>query len=176
MCQKVLRDASFFAFLLEADREIAAEARAAGCADCGGVLHSARFRRKPRGGPPEVGEEAELRYSFCCAEEGCRKRRTPASLRFLGRKVYYGIVVVVVSAMLQNPIKERARTHLTRHRPRYVFIAPRESSHERNWASLGGRSQAGNTCRQTIAAPAIATPRFSTIVSTSSGASRRRTT
>jgi hypothetical protein len=109
LCQKVLRDARFFAFLLEADREIAAEARAAGCAHCGGVLHSARFRRKPRGGPPEVGEEAELRWSFCCAEEGCRKRRTPPSLRFLGRKVYYAAVVVIVSAMRQGATPARMR-------------------------------------------------------------------
>ncbi len=109
MCQKVLRDARFFAFLLEADREIAAEARAAGCMHCGGVLHSARFRRKPRGGPPEVGAEAELRCSFCCAEEGCRKRRTPPSLRFLGRKVYYAAVVVVVSAMRHGATPARMR-------------------------------------------------------------------
>jgi hypothetical protein len=27
------------------------------------------------------------RFSFCCAVGGCRKRTTPPSLRFLGRKV-----------------------------------------------------------------------------------------
>lgn len=99
MCQKVLRDARFFAFLVEADGQMAAEVRAKGCAKCGGALHSARFLRKPRGGPPGLEEEAARRCSFCCAEEGCRKRHTPPSLRFLGRKVYFGAVVVIVSAM-----------------------------------------------------------------------------
>lgn len=109
MCQKLLRDARFQAFLLEADREIAAEAREEGCPRCGGVLHSAGFRRKPRGGPPGLGEEAERRCSFCCAEEDCRKRRTPPSLRFLGRKVYLGAVVVLVSAMRHGATPARMR-------------------------------------------------------------------
>lgn len=109
MCQKLLRDARFQAFLLEADREIAAEAPEEGCPRCGGVLHSAAFRRKPRGGPPGLGDEAERRCSFCCAEEDCRKRRTPPSLRFLGRKVYLGAVVVLVSAMRHGATPARMR-------------------------------------------------------------------
>lgn len=109
MCQKLLRDARFQAFLLEADREIAAEAREEGCARCGGVLHSAAFRRKPRGGSPGLGDEAERRCSFCCAEEDCRKRRTPPSLRFLGRRVYLGAVVVLVSAMRHGATPARMR-------------------------------------------------------------------
>ena len=32
--------------------------------------------------------------------DGCRKRTTPASLRFLGRKVYLATVVTLISAML----------------------------------------------------------------------------
>ncbi len=99
MCQKLLRDARFHTFLLESDWEIAAETREVGCPKCGGVLHSATFPRKPRGGLPGLGDAAERRCSFCCAKETCRKRRTPPSLRFLGRKVYLGAVVVVVSAM-----------------------------------------------------------------------------
>jgi hypothetical protein len=109
LCQKLLLDARFHTFLLDADREIAAEVRAEGCARCGGVLHSARFRRKPRGGPQGLGEEDERRCSFCCAEDGCRKRRTPPSLRFLGRKVYLGAVVVLVSAMRHGATPARMR-------------------------------------------------------------------
>ena len=40
------------------------------------------------------------RFSFCCAVDGCRKRTTPPSLRFLGRKVYLATVVTLISAML----------------------------------------------------------------------------
>ena len=59
------------------DRDLAAVARAAGCARCGGVLHSARFRRKPRGGPVGLGEAYDQRLSFCCASDLCRKRTSP---------------------------------------------------------------------------------------------------
>lgn len=71
---------------------------------CGGTLHRANYPRKVRGLPPGVsagagGPGPELRLSFCCAREGCRKRHTPASLRFLGRRVYAGVVLVLVMAM-----------------------------------------------------------------------------
>jgi hypothetical protein len=35
--------------------------------------------------------------SFCCRRDGCRHRATPPSVRFLGRKVYVGALVVVSS-------------------------------------------------------------------------------
>ncbi|MCP4898495.1 MAG: hypothetical protein GY906_16090 [bacterium] len=50
-----------------------------------------------------------MRESFCCAEEGCRRRTTPPSLRFLGRRVYLGAVVVLVSAMLHGITEKRAK-------------------------------------------------------------------
>lgn len=109
MCQKVLRDARFLAFQLAADRVSANEVREQGCVECAGVLHSANFTRKPRGGPAGLAPEAGLRFSLCCAEDGCRSRHTPASLRFLGRKVYLSAVVVVVSAMRHGASPSRMR-------------------------------------------------------------------
>jgi hypothetical protein len=103
-----LVDARVWDLLLMADRELAEEARAAGCA-CGGTLHSARYRRKPRGGlPAELRRQYCWRESLCCAREGCRKRTTPASLRFLGRRVYAGAVVVLVSAITGGVTERRA--------------------------------------------------------------------
>ncbi len=99
MYRALLADARFHELLLAFDRDLAAAARLAGCARCGGVLHSARFPRKPRGGPAGLGEGYGLRLSFCCAAGLCRKRTTPPSFRFLGRKVFLGAVVVLVSAM-----------------------------------------------------------------------------
>jgi hypothetical protein len=90
-------DARFLAALLGIDQGMAAEAKAAGC-DCGGVLHRGDYPRKPRGGPEGLGVEYGRRLSFCCAEEGCRKRRTPPSVRFLGRRVYWAVVVVLGAA------------------------------------------------------------------------------
>ena len=54
MYRTLLADARFHDLLLAFDRDLAAAARAAGCARCGGVVHSARFWRKPRGGPARV--------------------------------------------------------------------------------------------------------------------------
>lgn len=108
MCHQLLTDARFLALLLEVDRDLAAEARIAGCF-CGGVLHQANYSRKPRGGPSELGTEQGQRFSFCCAEDGCRSRMTPQSLRFLGRRVYFAVVVVLVSAMRHGATPERMR-------------------------------------------------------------------
>jgi hypothetical protein len=52
-----------------------------------------------------LGEEHELRFSFCCAVDGCRDR-APPSLRFLGRKVYLATIVILISA-LRNGLTER---------------------------------------------------------------------
>ena len=109
MYQALLNDARFHQQLLQFDREIAAAARDAGCAKCCGTLHSARFGRKPRGVPAGLGDEYRLRFSFCCAEDDCRTRATPSSLRFLGRKVWLGTVVTLVTAMQQGVTTERGR-------------------------------------------------------------------
>lgn len=102
----MLRDSRLIEFLLKADRELAAETRAAGCS-CGGTLHAAHYERKPRGGPDGVSAEATVRFSFCCAREGCRRRARPPSLRFLERKVFYAAVVLLVPALRDGPTPPR---------------------------------------------------------------------
>jgi hypothetical protein len=97
--QALLADAKFHQLLLAFDRDLAATARAGTCARCRGVLHSGEYPRKPRGRPAGLGEAYDRRFSFCCARRDCRKRKTPASLRFLGPKVYAASMVVVISAM-----------------------------------------------------------------------------
>lgn len=99
------RDASFWQFLFSIDQDLAGTARRAGCA-CGGRLHCANYPRKPRGAEP-LPESYRRRLSFCCGREGCRKRITPPSVRFLGRKVYLGAVVILVAAMRQGPSPRR---------------------------------------------------------------------
>jgi hypothetical protein len=92
----------FFVMLEQVDARTVERAVAEGCAVCGGPLHHADFVRKPRGAliAPE-GEELVKRFSLCCGREGCRKRLTPPSLRFLGRRVYLGVVVIVASLVAQ---------------------------------------------------------------------------
>jgi hypothetical protein len=95
--ENILQDGRVYELLEKVDRDLALRAGAEGCEHCGGALHRGDYPRKPRGGPGW-----EKRYSFCCSREDCRKRKTPASVRFLGRKVYAGVVVVLVSAMMQG--------------------------------------------------------------------------
>ena len=109
MYQALLADTRFHQLLLQFDTDIAANARAAGCPDCGGVLHSARFPRKPRGLPAGLGKCYHQRLSFCCAADLCRHRNTPPSLRFLARKVYLGAIVVLVTTMLHGATTRRVQ-------------------------------------------------------------------
>ena len=102
------RTASFWSFLLAVDEDLAEETRKQGC-PCGGRLHCANYPRKPRGTPVQLTESQRLRLSFCCDRDGCRKRATPPSVRFLGRKVYLGAIVILVSAMRQGPTPRRVR-------------------------------------------------------------------
>jgi hypothetical protein len=90
-------DANFFEKLVRIDRDCAALFQQTGCPRCGGDLHRADYRRKPRGWLEAAGETMGIRFSLCCSRRGCRKRLTPPSVRFLGRKVYFGAMVLVAS-------------------------------------------------------------------------------
>lgn len=108
MFHELLRDARFYEVLLQFDRDLAALERARGCERCGGRLHVADYERKPRGAGVVLPAEYERRLSFCCGAEGCRQRRTPPSVRFLGRRVYLGAVVVLVTALCHGLTRKRA--------------------------------------------------------------------
>ena len=98
MTVNVLQKSSFFRFLSAIDSDLASRARLQGCSFCGCPLHSACYPRKPRGGSMEFEATAPtMRQSFCC--DNCRRRTTPESVRFLGRRVYPGFVMVLLSAM-----------------------------------------------------------------------------
>jgi hypothetical protein len=99
---------SFWSFLLSIDKDLAECARREACS-CGGRLHCANYPRAPRSGLDHLPEEYRCRFSFCCDRDGCRKRVTPPSVRFLGRKVYLGVVVILITAMRQGPTPRRVR-------------------------------------------------------------------
>lgn len=96
MYQDLLNDSSLYQGLQELDEELAAECKDGGCV-CGGRLHWARYRRKPRGGPQEAERSYRFRLSFCCGI--CRRRVTPPSVLFLARKVFFSAVVVLACAL-----------------------------------------------------------------------------
>jgi len=102
------RDARFWSLLFTLDQDLAETARKKAC-PCGGRLHCSNYLRKPRGTPVQLPESQRLRLSFCCDRDGCRKRVTPPSVRFLGQKVYLNAIIIVISAMRQGPTPRRVR-------------------------------------------------------------------
>lgn len=103
MCHKLLRSATLYALLLRFDEDMAAETRRGRCKKCGGRLDQGHYPRKPR--VPtwvELPKGYEERFSYSCAVDGCRKRHTPPSARYLGRRIYLGVIVVLATAMQQG--------------------------------------------------------------------------
>lgn len=113
MSQKLLLNPRVWGVFLSIDRDLAERTRARGC-PCGGALHVAWFERKPRGAVGLDDPEFRVRFSFCCDQDGCRQRATPPSVRFLGRRVFLGAVVVLLSALRQAPTPTRMN-ELVRH-------------------------------------------------------------
>jgi hypothetical protein len=117
----------FFEGLTAIDAAIVERASAEKCRDCGGPLHRGDYPRKPRGGL--VGPAAEAfsrRFSLCCGRDGCRRRAMPPSLRFLGRRVYVGAVVIIASAVALAAASARAAERTT-------GIAPRTTRRWLRW-------------------------------------------
>jgi hypothetical protein len=146
MCHAFLADSRFYRFLFKIDQDISTGVQSDGCPHCGGLLHFACYPRKPRSNDRSLlGRHDEYRLSFCCAEEGCRRRVTPPSVRFLGRKVYLGFFVVLVTAM-EHGLTPKRRQQLIDE----LNLDPQRLSHWRKWwreifsASRCWRAQEGN--------------------------------
>lgn len=116
---ELLQNREFFWVLYAMDKAAASEVQARGC-PCGGNLHRASYGRKPRGGPEGLGSEFGEHFSLCCGTEGCRRRKNPPSVRFLGRKVFLAVIVVLVPVLTEGS----ARRGLEQIRP-YVEVSLR---------------------------------------------------
>jgi hypothetical protein len=106
VCHALLEDPKFSALLLRIDQELAEQTRSEGCR-CGGALHRADYPRKPRGCPRHLRPDYSARLSFCCAL--CRERSTSKSVRFLDRRVYLALAVVLVSVRPGGPAPAASR-------------------------------------------------------------------
>jgi hypothetical protein len=64
--------------------------------------------------------------SFCCAR--CRRRTTPASVRYLGRRVYLAALVVLMS-VLQEGVTAQREAQLKQH----LAVSRRTLTRWRQW-------------------------------------------
>ena len=96
MWHETCPDGAVFAALVVVDEALADAARALGCPACGAALHTRNFQRKPRGGlMAAAGEQYCRRHGLCCSRVGCRRSTLPPSVRFLARRVYLEVVVLL---------------------------------------------------------------------------------
>jgi hypothetical protein len=102
MLSKLVEKVSLFRILHRIDTDLCKRHRQKGCPHCGGPLHQSNYERKPRGGPDTIPDEYLIRQSLCCGRPGCRRRTLPSSCLFMGRRVYWGCVILVVMALKQN--------------------------------------------------------------------------
>ncbi len=107
MYHPLLTDARFHNSLFDLDRLIAEQVRQSQCPLCFGNLNQSNFPRKPRGVPEDTDPDYHIRFSLCCSTDGCRKRFTPPSMRFLSRKVYSSVVIILI--FLLKPETDESR-------------------------------------------------------------------
>ena len=152
MCHVSTRNPNFYHLLLHIDQDLAEQTRAQRCR-CGGVLHSARYPRKPRGLPDETRSCFDFRYSFCCAD--CRCRTTPFSVRFLGRRVYAAAIMVVVSATRASAGTAAAMRQLDT-----LGVPPSTIARWRHWWTTRFVSTPFWTLEQAMFVPPVVTARL----------------
>jgi len=102
MLSELLKKKSLFHCLYTIDKNTAEQYRKMPCPHCGGPLHFANYSRKPRGEPDGICEIFFIRFSLCCGKEGCRHRIIPPSCRFLDRKVYWHVAILVIISEYQK--------------------------------------------------------------------------
>ena len=112
MSQNFLRNASFHLILNNIDQEIAGKVRQQGCLYCGNKLHKANYPRSPFGLSSPFRTHYDERLSFCC--DTCRKRTTPQSVRFFGRRWFPAPLLILISALALG-INERRLAQVKRH-------------------------------------------------------------
>jgi len=98
----LLDDVTFHLGLVELDELLAANTREKGDPG-GGRLHRADYPRKPAGVPRRFAHLHSRRISYCSDLDGARRRLTPPSVRFLGRRVYL-FAVFLLASVLRNDV------------------------------------------------------------------------
>ena len=154
MLAELLADVSIFRVLHQIDQDLARACQQAGCPFCHAPLHNAPYTRKPRGGPADIPAEFCVRLSLCCSRKSCRRRVLPPSCLFLGRKVYWQAVIVIITTLRQRDPRSHSinmlarKFHISRRTVvRWVHYFREVFPQSRWWQRLRGLvcAQIGNT-------------------------------
>jgi hypothetical protein len=119
MIREFAQKSRLYSLLHDIDVELYEQTKEAGCPHCvdqkddAGRLDDAFYERKPRGGPDDLPDQLRLRRSLCCSREGCRRRTLPPSCLYLGRKVYWRLVILVVLVCRQRRCESVSYRKLT---------------------------------------------------------------
>jgi hypothetical protein len=97
MSHNFLINANFHSFLDLMEQDLANQTQQRGCPKCGRKLHQANYPRSPVGILARFRDYYKERLSFCCSK--CRKRMTPPSVKFFGRRWYAAPLFILISAL-----------------------------------------------------------------------------
>jgi len=112
MLPEIPHRSNLYHYLYAIEASLAQECQGRGCPFCGSPLHHSDYMRKPRGGPDNLPEELMRRFSLCCSNRGCRRRVLPPSVLFMGRRVYWANVILVLVTVCQNKPQEYSKAAL----------------------------------------------------------------
>ena len=145
MILKSIQNVKLYQLLFLIDKDLAEQKRLNPCPHCGAPLHTSNYARNPRGGPDNIPEEFLIRHSFCCSNEGCRKRALPISCRFWDRKVYWGVVILVMVTLQQKRTEGYSAgklirlTGISRHTlKRWMVYFRQNFPHSNRWKQVKG--------------------------------------
>ena len=113
MLPELIQTTKLFHLLHRIDIDLAALQQKAGCPFCGSSLHYSNYKRQPRGGP-DLPESLCTRLSFCCSKENCRRRTLPKSTLFMDRRVYFRVVILIITTLNQSKPQEYSKNMLTK--------------------------------------------------------------
>jgi hypothetical protein len=87
-----------------------------------------------------------IRHSFCCGQEECRRRTISPSCLFMGRRVYWSCIILVVMALRQNRPQGTSAVELMKRfgidrktLSRWIAYFRDEFAHSEKWQRLRGR-------------------------------------
>ena len=115
MLPELIQKVSLFYLLHRIDIDLAKQLQQGRCPYCNGPLHHSNYERKPRGGPENIPDEYLVRQSLCCGRPDCRRRTLPPSCLFMGRRVYWGCVILVVMTLPMGQALVRSKRCLEFH-------------------------------------------------------------